>query len=370
LATALIVLVCAALAQRIVFTIAALATPRRRDIGGAFPAVQVLVASRNEEAALPGLFESLDRLDYPPDKLSFVLVSDGSTDATETLMTHWCSKHDRGRRMLTTAGVGKSSALQAALSASAGADLTAIYDSDVRPAPNALRMLTEEFCDPRVGAASGAVVPSNPDVNSVTRYSALELYVFHQVIQTARHRLRLSPPAVGAHCMYRTAALKEIGGFPTGAISEDVATSFELVARGWRTTFRRDAVVTTQVPTSLRQFWVQRQRWTRGLSRAAGRARRVSALLVATGYADRLVFLVACIAAATGRLSWWWPALYFAGPGLNIVVALHRSRAPHWVRLLVGSVPMFVVDVSATLVGMLSSARRVAPAWMPGRQRA
>jgi hypothetical protein len=105
-----------------------------------------------------------------------------------------------------------------------------------------------------------------------------------------------------------------------------VATSFELIERGWRTSFCPDAVVTPRVPTRLDQFWSQRQRWTRGLSREAARAHSLPALLVVSGYADRLVFLASLVAAVCGWVGWCWPVLYFVGPALNVWVALYRAR--------------------------------------------
>ena len=368
MAAVLIALICLSLAQRFAFAVAALLPMRRRSVSTDLPTVQVFVAARNEEAALPDLLQCLERLDYPSEKLSFVLVSDGSVDSTPALMAAWCRERPRSCTILLPESSGKPAALQSAWKASAGAELTAIYDADVLPASGALRMLAEEFADPRVGAAAGAVVPSNAHMNFISRYAALELYVFHQVIQTARRRLSLNPPTVGANCVYRTAALAEIKGFPQDALSEDVATSFDLIERGWGTSFRPDAVVTTQVPTKLDQFWWQRQRWTRGLSREAARAHGLPALLVVSGYADRLVFFASSVAAVFGWVKWFWPVLYFGGPALNIWVALHRARVAGGMALVLGCFPMFVLDVCATIFGTLSSLRHWKPSWLPRRQ--
>ena len=363
MAAILIALLCCSLIQRIVFTLASLIPRPRRPPMGDLPSIQVFVAARDEEAALPALLGSLERLDYFPEKLSFCLVSDGSVDSTAELFESWCRERPNRRTIRLDRAGGKAAALKTAWEASTGSELTALYDADVQPAASALRRLAEEFSDARVGAAAGAVMPSNSQVNSIARYAALELYVFHQVIQRARHRLGLNPPTVGANCVYRTAALAEIGGFPQDELSEDVATSFDLIARGWRTSFRPDAVVTTNVPTTLDQFWRQRQRWTRGLSRAAGRAPGLSALLVASGYADRLVFLAALVAALSGSLSWFWPFLYFAGPGLNICIALQRAHVSGGILLFVGCLPMFALDVCTTLSGTLASLWASRPGW-------
>jgi len=368
MAEVLIVLICLSLIQRIVFAVASLLHIKRPSESTNLPTVQVFVVARNEEAVLPDLLQCLARLEYPSGKLSFVLVSDGSVDSTHSLMAAWCRERPRSISILLPDSSGKSAALHSAWKTLTGAELIAIYDADVLPASDALRILAHEFTDPRVGAAAGAVVPSNAHTNFISRYSALELYVFHQVIQTARHRLRLNPPTVGANCVYRNAALVEIGGFPEDALSEDVATSFELIKRGWKTSFCPDAVVKTQVPAKLDQFWRQRQRWTRGLSREVARVRSLPTFLVVSAYADRLIFFASLVAALLGWIPLFWPMLYFVGPALNIWVALHRARVSGGITFLLGCFPMFLLDVCATIWGMLSSLHQWKPSWLPRRQ--
>ena len=56
-------------------------TPRTGE-----PPVSVIVVGRDEEKSLPGCLASLERLDYPSDKLDVVLVNDRSTDATGSMM--------------------------------------------------------------------------------------------------------------------------------------------------------------------------------------------------------------------------------------------------------------------------------------------
>ena len=46
------------------------------------PDILILIPCRNEAASLPGLFDSLDRLDYPREQMRVVIVDDGSTDDT------------------------------------------------------------------------------------------------------------------------------------------------------------------------------------------------------------------------------------------------------------------------------------------------
>jgi cellulose synthase/poly-beta-1,6-N-acetylglucosamine synthase-like glycosyltransferase len=283
-------------------------------------------------------------------------------------MQEWCD----GRRRATVISLptpgGKAAALAEAWLASPGAELTAVYDADVRPAPDALRLLACEFSEPHTGAASGSVWPANSTDSAVARYAALELFTFHQVIQSARDRLGLNPLAVGAHCVYRTNALAEVGGFRSDrSIGEDVQTSCALIRAGWRTRFQARARVFTRVPTRLTHFWKQRQRWARNSSHALSGAPGLAAFLTATGYMDRLVFLAAVVAAQAGVIRWWWPLAFFAGPALNVAVGLWKARVASPIQFLIAAVPMFAVDVGVSLAGsvqgLLPTGRRASGGW-------
>src|SRR5215472_11173588 len=62
---------------------------RRRPVARApnFPTVTVVTVVRNEERVLPHKIQNLFALDYPADKIDFVVVSDGSSDSTNGILS-------------------------------------------------------------------------------------------------------------------------------------------------------------------------------------------------------------------------------------------------------------------------------------------
>lgn len=334
---------------RIAFAAAAIFSRVPPSKAREWPTVQILVAARNEETKLPELLRALERLAYDPDKLSFVFVDDGSTDATLSLLEAWSRSRPRVTVIRLESGGGKSAALRKAWEKAPGAELTALLDADVVPAPDALALLAAEFSDPRVGAASGAVEPLNPDGSLVARYAACELWVFHQVIQPARDRLGLNPPAVGAHRAFRTSALKTLEGFPAlPSVVEDLETSVGLVRAGWQTRFRRDSVVWTQVPDTFAAFLAQRRRWATGVFCEALQSRSLPSALTAVGYLERALFVALSVAVLARAVAWWWLLGYLIGPGLQLVVAWRRARVGSPLRYVVAAASMFAADVAVT----------------------
>lgn len=75
----------------------------------------------------------------------------------------------------------------------------------------------------------------------------------------------------GAFGLFRTNAVREIGGYSTDTITEDMElivrlhSHFGELGEGYRVEFVPDAVVWTEVPESVRVLGRQRSRWYRGL---------------------------------------------------------------------------------------------------------
>src|SRR6266498_46684 len=53
---------------------------------GAEPSVSIILIVKNEQARLPGRILNLLELDYPPEKMEIVVVSDGSDDETNSIL--------------------------------------------------------------------------------------------------------------------------------------------------------------------------------------------------------------------------------------------------------------------------------------------
>src|SRR3954453_16696613 len=62
-------------------------TPRGRHAPGETPSVSIVIAARNEAARLPARIDNLLALDYPADRRQIIVVSDGSTDDTVTVLS-------------------------------------------------------------------------------------------------------------------------------------------------------------------------------------------------------------------------------------------------------------------------------------------
>lgn len=119
------------------------------------PSVTLFIAARDEQAVIGRKIENSLALDYPPDKLQVVVVSDGSRDQTDVITRRYAGRGVVHLRV--DAGLGKIHALNQALPRASG-EILLISDADSHFDPQALKLLVRNFADPQVGAVTGEEV--------------------------------------------------------------------------------------------------------------------------------------------------------------------------------------------------------------------
>src|SRR5579862_4141557 len=116
------------------------------------PRVVMLVAAHNEERVIAEKLRNTWQLDYPADKLSLYVGSDGSDDRTAQILRE-CGDL-RLRAYLFDDRRGKISVLNE-LMERVDADIVVMSDANTMYAPDAVRRMIRHFADPCVGCVSG-----------------------------------------------------------------------------------------------------------------------------------------------------------------------------------------------------------------------
>ncbi|MBK8649548.1 MAG: glycosyltransferase [Gemmatimonadetes bacterium] len=118
--TLVIVAILALTARRCAYLLAALRPPRPLPPATDLPSVTVLVPARNESPVAGRVLDALARLEYPADRLSFVLVADGCTDNTPALFHAWAASRSDTQVVVQPTALGKAAALNAGLLVASG----------------------------------------------------------------------------------------------------------------------------------------------------------------------------------------------------------------------------------------------------------
>jgi cellulose synthase/poly-beta-1,6-N-acetylglucosamine synthase-like glycosyltransferase len=134
--------------------------PRPVKRGPHLPPVTVVIPAYDEARDIAATVENKLTQDYPPDKLEVLVVSDASTDGTDEIVGGFAS---RGVTLLRQEPRrGKAAALNLAAQRAKG-DLIVFSDANSLFAPDAVRLLAENFADPEVGYVTGRLVHVGDD---------------------------------------------------------------------------------------------------------------------------------------------------------------------------------------------------------------
>ena len=250
------------------------ARPARRK-PSLYPGVTLLIAAYNEEAGIGATLESIAALRYSG-PIQALVLNDGSKDATAARVEQ--ARADlqfppniKVRLLDFSENRGKAAVLNSGLEA-ASHELICTIDGDSRLRANSLAEIVERYLSdpPGTVAVAGAVLVRNSRSSLIT--AAQEWDYFHGIAAVKRMQSMYHGTLVaqGAFSLYRRDALQTVGGWPE-SVGEDIVMTWALLKQGYRVGYAEDAIVFTDAPTSLRQFYQQRKRWSRGLVEAMQR---------------------------------------------------------------------------------------------------
>lgn len=253
-----------AVARELVMLLAAGKTPTAPAGRQQRPRLSVIVPCYNEEAVLARTLDAIFAAERV--ELSRVIcVDDGSTDRTLDVMAEARRRYGDRLVVLTQPNSGKATALNRGLRA-VDTELFVSIDADTQVLPDALWRLAGHFDDGRVAAVSGQMLVGNRHSADPAVYAAQvrEYEYANNIDRRAFSRASLITVVPGAIGVFRTAAVRAIGGYPRGTLSEDSYLTFLLLIRGYRTVHEPRATVVTEAPDMLPGLLKQRIRWATG----------------------------------------------------------------------------------------------------------
>ncbi len=228
------------------------------------PSVSVVLAARNEAAAIGARLDNLLALDYPAQRLQIVVASDGSDDETVAIGGRYA---DRGVRMLALDRVGKADALNAAVAAATG-DILVFTDANTMFEASALRALVAPFADPEVGGVAGdqRYLPLGGDTTEAA--GERSYWDFDRRLKLAESAAGSTVAATGAIYAIRPELFQPV----ISGVTDDFITSTAVIDQDRRLVYVADAVAWEPVAPSNRLEYRRKVRiMTRGLRGVAAR---------------------------------------------------------------------------------------------------
>jgi len=199
--------------------------------GPYIPFLSIIMIVRNEEKVLPRKLRNLLDLNYPDESLEIVMVSDGSTDSTNQILSEHTA-NPRIRVILNPQQQGKAAGLNAAMSSVRG-EIVVFTDARQQIEPDAIRVLVENFADPEIGCASGELMLGDPETGEAEQ----GMGVYWRIEKAVRELESAVGSVVGATGAIYGVRRKLLVNVPDEAILDDVYIPMHVVRRGARVIF-------------------------------------------------------------------------------------------------------------------------------------
>jgi cellulose synthase/poly-beta-1,6-N-acetylglucosamine synthase-like glycosyltransferase/peptidoglycan/xylan/chitin deacetylase (PgdA/CDA1 family) len=232
--------------------------------------VSVLIPAWNESKVIRRTVESILRYPYEFE-LEIVIVDDGSTDNTGEILRQLKAEHP-SVKIYDKENGGKAKALNYGLFIGVTADYTMIVDADTTVEDGeTIPRLVRWFADPKIGVVAGRTKAGYRGKGfrqrMLAEFQSAEYDLGIAVLRTAQDWMNGIVIVPGTCSMFRTALLREVGGFKSHLIAEDAACGMELRRRFPGMRIRQDvtAVALTEVPLTVKTLCSQWRRWTFGV---------------------------------------------------------------------------------------------------------
>ncbi|HEY6349369.1 MAG TPA: glycosyltransferase family 2 protein [Candidatus Angelobacter sp.] len=238
--------------------IASLFRPRKPEPGYT-PDISILIAACNEEANIRQKLEQTLKLDYPPDKVEVLVLSDGSQDATDEIVTSFADP--RVRLVRIPERRGKTNAQNEGVKQARGeilvfSDATTIYHSQ------ALKYLAANYQDPSVGAASGRYQYFDRSENSPTGLGTIAFWNYENTIKTKQSRISTLTGCCGCIYSVRKSAYTALAP----EVISDLVQPLRVIQKGYRVVFEDRALAYEETTESTAEEFAMRVRViTRGM---------------------------------------------------------------------------------------------------------
>lgn len=223
-----------------------------------------MIAAYNEEKVIKRTLDYVFQSTYK--NFEVIVVNDGSKDKTEKIVKEYIKKNpDKKITYIYQKNQGKAHALNNALNNYANGSLMMCLDADSILRKDTLEKAVKYFRNKNTKAvATNVKILTESSILGITQ--KLE-YLFGCHLKKALTVGNVEYIIGGAGSMFRTAMVRNLGGYDTDTMTEDIDLTMKIVSHGNiknRLVFAQDAVVFTEGVLSLYALFRQRYRWKIG----------------------------------------------------------------------------------------------------------
>ena len=224
-----------------------------------------VIPAHNEAGVIANIIESLKNHNYKDKMVDIYVIADNCTDRTaEIAKENGAFVYERFDDTKKTKGFALEWFFDQILKTKPDEyDAFCVFDADNIVSKDFFTEMNKKLC------GGEKIVQGYRDIKNagdswITANYALFYWVMNRCYHYSRYKLGLSPLINGTGFMVAMSVLKEMNGWHSKTITEDIEISLLSIARGYKIGWAKDAVVYDEQPLKFKQSWTQRLRWSVG----------------------------------------------------------------------------------------------------------
>lgn len=239
--------------------------PLREQKDEELPAVTFIIAAYNEESFIAEKIRNTLSLDYPPERLTVLIVTDGSTDRTPDIARQFAGvevHHEAPRR-------GKIHAVNRVMK-QVKTPLVIFCDANTNLNKEAVRYMVRHYQDKTIGGVSGEKRIMSKDQDNASGSGEGIYWKYESFLKKKDAEVYSIVGAAGELFSVRTELYEEP---EEGIIIEDFYISLKIAANGFRFAYEPDAYAIETASASVEEEWKRKVRICAGGFQAMGKLR-------------------------------------------------------------------------------------------------
>jgi len=228
------------------------------------PFVTVQIPTFNELVAIRCAKSCLE-FDYPKDRYEIIIGDDSNKNSISEELDDFARQHELVKITRRGNNIGyKSGNLNHMLKYSKG-EIIILFDSDFVPDKDFLKRIVAPFQqDKNIGAVQARWKFLNPNQNLITTLGAVGVSVFHYITLPFIKSRRGIAFICGSAEAVRKDVLIKLGGWKSGALTEDIEYSLRLLKNKYKIEYLSDLGCDSEIPYRAKDLYNQQKRWAYG----------------------------------------------------------------------------------------------------------